>query len=274
MFRRIRTNSVSLVCAFLAQLLVVPAALAHHPEIEAEAGCRETGSTISYTSTSWSDAQFEGENPAIEISVNGFVVETGAYVYPANAFSGTTPSPAGSSATIRAYAAGDWGSGTSGGQSESTTVSLPEDCPSVTGEGRFTGGGHQLRVDNARITRGLTVHCDLLLSNNLQVNWPANKFHMTEHLETVMCTDDPFIIQGPPAAPLDTLIGVGTGRHNNVDGFTIEFTLVDQGEPGKGVDQMAIKIYETASPDNVVLDIPLQVMIGGNLQAHYDQPHK
>ena len=29
--------------------------------------------------------------------------------------------------------------------------------------GRFTGGGHQLRVGDARVTRGLTIHCDLLL---------------------------------------------------------------------------------------------------------------
>ena len=50
---------------------------------------------------------------------------------------------------------------------------------------------------------------------------------------TVACTDDPAIIQRPPAAPLDTLIGIGTGRYNNVDGFTIEFTLVDYGEPGR-----------------------------------------
>ena len=37
---------------------------------------------------------------------------------------------------------------------------------------------------------------------------------------------------------------------------------------------MAIRIYETANPANVVLDVPLQMLTGGNLQAHYDQPHK
>ena len=41
-----------------------------------------------------------------------------------------------------------------------------------------------------------------------------------------------------------------------------------------GNDQMGIRIYETANPSNVVLDVPQQVLIGGNLQAHYDQPHK
>ena len=71
--------------------------------------------------------------------------------------------------------------------------------------GRFTGGGHQVRVGEARVTRGLTIHCDLLLSNNLEVNWGGNKFHMTEHLTTVECSDDPAIVQAPPPAPLDTL---------------------------------------------------------------------
>ena len=113
-----------------------------------------------------------------------------------------------------------------------------------------------------------------MLSNNLQVNWSnGKKFHMTEHLETVACTDDPSIIQQPPPAPLDTLIGVGTGRYNNVPGYTIEFTLVDAGEPG-GNDQMAIKIYQASNPSNVVLEVPLQQLTGGNLQAHFDQPHK
>ena len=37
----------------------------------------------------------------------------------------------------------------------------------------------------------------------------GNNFHMTEHVTTVACTDDPAIIQAPPPAPLDTLIGVG-----------------------------------------------------------------
>jgi hypothetical protein len=96
---------------------------------------------------------------------------------------------------------------------------------------------------------------------------------MTEHLETVACTDDPNIIQAPPPAPVDTIIGRGTGRLKNADGYTIEFTLVDAGEPGK-FDKAALKIYETANPANIVLDVPLQVISGGNVQAHYDQPHK
>jgi hypothetical protein len=58
-----------------------------------------------------------------------------------------------------------------------------------------------------------------------------------------------------------------------VDGYTIQFTLVDAGEPGPN-DSAALKIFETANPSNVVLNVPLQHLTGGNLQAHYDQPHK
>jgi len=270
-----RSRFGAVVLGFVAQGFFAMNAHAHHPTITAEAVCTESGaSVINYTSTSWSANQFEGENPEIQILVNNIFAEAGAYVFPDNGFSGTLASPGGDFAAVTAFAAGDWGNGTSGGQSQSTTVALPTDCAPPAGEGRFTGGGFQIRVGGARVTRGLTIHCDLLLSNNLEVNWGGDKFHMTEHLTTVSCTDDPDIIQAPPPAPLDTLVGVGTGRYNGDDGYTIEFTLVDGGEPGSGVDQAALLIYETADATNVVLNVPLQYLSGGNLQAHYDQPHK
>ena len=78
---------------------------------------------------------------------------------------------------------------------------------------------------------------------------------MTEHLETVACTDDPAIIQKPPPAPLDTLIGVGTGRYNNRR-LHDRVHARDFGEPGRN-DQASLRIYETANPSNVVLNVPL-----------------
>lgn len=275
MLRTIRFNSVAIIIIASLQLLFTTNASAstRAPLIHAEAECVHGTTNLWYFASSWSANAFEGENAAIEIRVNGVLIDTGAFVYPGNSFSGVTALPAGETVTVEALATGNWGDGSPGGQSSSTTISVPVECL-VTAEGRFTGGGHQIRIADARVTRGLTIHCDLLLSNNLEVNWGGNQFHMTEHLTTVACTDDPNIVQFPPAAPLDTLVGVGTGRYNGTDGFTIEFTLVDQGEPGRGVDEAALLIYETADPTNVVLDIPLQVITGGNLQAHYDQPHK
>jgi hypothetical protein len=266
----------------IATLMMATSAWAHHPTITAEAWCDdETGEKyIDYTSTSWRTVPGtdSGANSHIDILMSGVVVASGAYTE-ANgySFSGTLPAPSnaqsGDTVVMMALAVGDWGSGYHGGQSESTTVTIPEDCIDLEGTGRFTGGGRQIRGDGMRITRGLTIHCDLLLSNNLQVNWPGNRFHMTEHMTTVSCTDDPLIMQEPPDAPLDTLVGVGTGRWNNEYGYTIEFTLIDAGEPGRD-DKMAILIYETANPSNIILDVPLQYLYNGNLQAHYDQPHK
>ena len=260
-----------------AQFLIAGAANAHHPEISAVAVCDESDElVIEYTATAWASANpAKRTNPQVDILVNNVKVGQGAFAAPGFSFSGSTAAPPGASATVTALAVAAWGDGIAGGQSTSVTVTYPaESCEQPT-LGRFTGGGRQIRLsDGVRITRGLTIHCDLLLSNNLQVNWPnGNKFHMTEHLETVACTDDPAIHQQPPPAPLDTLIGRGTGRYNNVAGYTIEFTLVDAGEPG-GNDQSAFRIYQTSNPANVVLEVPLQQLDGGNLQAHYDQPHK
>lgn len=253
------------------QMFAAGHASAHSLSVTATAVCSNGSAVIQYTATSWLIGT-GGGNPQIQIQVNDVPVATGAFQSPSYSFSGSTAAPAGSTATVTALALASWESGAAGGQSASVVVSIPTDC-AVPGTGRFTGGGKQVRVGDVFVTRGLTIHCDLLLSNNLQVNWGGNQFHMTEHLTTISCSDDPAIIQTPPRAPLDTLVGVGTGRYNGVDGYTIRFTLVDAGEPGTA-DRMAIQIFETANPANVVLNVPLQTMTGGNLQAHYDQPHR
>ena len=259
------------------------AAQAHWPTLTANIACDVTTGnlTVNYTSTAWpgegSDPTNDPSraNPQIDIKLDGALVTSGAYTAPNYSFSGSfnvTGHAAGDVIEVAAVAVGTWGNGEPGGNVLSwVDLTVPE-CGTID-NGRFTGGGSQVRVGDARVTRGLTIHCDLKLSNNLEVNWGGNKFHMTEHITTVECSDDPNIIQAPPDAPLDTLIGVGTGRYNNADGYTIEFTLRDYGEPGTD-DRMAIKIYETANPANVVLDVPLQKLTGGNLQAHFDQPHK
>lgn len=271
---RFRARSFKTLLAGLLCLGAAPA-FAHHPTITAEAVCDSGNLVINYVSTSWlTTGAPGGGNSQIDILFNGVKVDQGAYTSPTYSFSGSAPAPAGTSASVTAQAVGSWDDGAGGGQAESITVTYPaEPCAQDPGVGRFTGGGFQVRVGAARITRGLTIHCDLILSNNLEVNWGGNQFHMNEHLTTLACTDDPLIDQTPPKAPLDTLVGVGTGRYNGTDGYTIEFTLVDAGEPGSS-DQAALRIYETANPANVVLNLPLQTLSGGNLQAHYDQPHK
>jgi len=64
------------------------------------------------------------------------------------------------------------------------------------GTGRFTGGGDTVTAAGIKLTRGFTIHCDLILSNNLEINWSGtgrqNQFHMLEHTSAI-CTDDPAI---------------------------------------------------------------------------------
>ena len=67
-------------------------------------------------------------------------------------------------------------------------------------------------VDGVRITRGFTIHCDIILSNNLEINWSGgNKWHIDKPLTSATCVDDPAISPEPPAAPFDTFIGEGEG---------------------------------------------------------------
>ncbi|HYN07552.1 MAG TPA: hypothetical protein VES67_09195 [Vicinamibacterales bacterium] len=151
--------------------------------------------------------------------------------------------------------------------------------PVVLGEGRFTGGGNLDLANGISVSNGLTLHCDLKLSNNLEVNWKdlqgnAHKFHLTEHFQTIACTDAPNIPQPPPDAPLDTMVGKGTGKFDGNGGYTVEFTLVDAGEGKEAIDRIALKIYQTSNTSNIVLNFPLTDIIKGNLQAHFDQPHK
>ncbi len=130
--------------------------------------------------------------------------------------------------------------------------------------GRMTGGGSVFRMDGARVTRGFEIHCDLSEPNNLEVNWPGgNKFHLTS-LTSAVCTDDPAIMQDPPAADFDTFTADGIGKLNGVDGATIHFVFVDAGEPGKN-DTALIEITDTGG--TVVLFVSGLINVG-NLQAH------
>jgi hypothetical protein len=146
-------------------------------------------------------------------------------------------------------------------------------APPPGGTGRFTGGGKQVDVDGVTIKKGLELDCDLMGSNNLEINWQdstgTHQFHMLD-FTFANCFLNPAFSPTPPFAPINTMIGKGTGRFDNTDGYTVEFTLEDHGEPG-GNDRAGFKVYLTANPSVVVLTFPIQVLTDGNLQAHVDQ---
>lgn len=137
--------------------------------------------------------------------------------------------------------------------------------------GRMTGGGSDIDINDVHVTKGLTLHCDITLSNNLEVNWGGHHWHLDKPIDTADCENDPAYVPNPPPAPFDTFNGTATGQLDGVDGAKISFTFIDAGEPGKGVDKAAIQIWDPNG--NLVLDMPLGFITGGNLQAHYDQPH-
>ena len=136
----------------------------------------------------------------------------------------------------------------------------------------MTGGGGQLTIGDVRITRGFTIHCDITLSNNLEINWADNKWHLDKPLTSAVCVDDPNIAPEPPVAPFDTFIGEGLGRLNGVDGSLVKFVFADAGEPGGGNDKASIQIWDANG--NLVLDLPFTLLTHGNIQAHEDQPHR
>lgn len=137
--------------------------------------------------------------------------------------------------------------------------------------GRMTGGGGDLDINGVSVTKGLTLHCDITLSNNLEVNWPGHHWHLDKPITSADCENDPSFSPAPPAAPFDIFNGTATGQLDGVDGSNITFTFIDAGEPGAGVDKAAMQIWDPSG--NLVLNVPLSFITNGNLQAHYDQPH-
>lgn len=164
------------------------------------------------------------------------------------------------------------GGGVLGAAIPGTTVTFTNTLipPPENLEGRMTGGG--FTVAGIKITGGFTVHCDITLSNNLQINWDNNKWHLDKPITSALCLDDPNVDPTSPAAPFDTFIGEGLGELNGVAGSLVKFTFVDAGEPGRN-DMVKLQIFPPGG-GTPVLDIPLSKLDIGNLQAHYDQPHK
>lgn len=263
------------------QLTAVQKAYAHHPNVTASAACSNGVAVINYTASSWDpgNPNGDGDNPEIDIKFNGVVLASGAFLptqTPPDQFSGTVNAPQGATTVdVQAIAVGIWGDGYPAGDvSGIVTVTIPTDCGTGTGVGRFTGGGKQVTVANVVVTKGFEVDCDLHQpSNNLEINWSnpgesgSHHFHMTSFLAAVCTlTKKP----NPPTAPVNTIVAMGTGNFDNTGGYTVQFELVDNGEPGTS-DAAMFKVYETSNPGNVVLNAPLQVISGGNIQAHVDQ---
>lgn len=141
----------------------------------------------------------------------------------------------------------------------------------VPAEGRMTGGGNPM-IDGVNL--GFTLHCDITLSNNLEINWDGGNWHLDKPIDRAICTDDAAIDPTPPASPFDTFEGWAEGRLDGVPGSQAWWEFVDAGEPGRN-DMVAIKVWAPAADPSTatpILDISGK-LTRGNFQAHYDQPH-
>jgi hypothetical protein len=247
----------------------------------------------------WEDEDGDGVQDATETGMSGLTVTlsgpvnattttdaNGAYLFtglPAGTYTVTVATPAGFTASPS-----NQGSPISDSNGSPATVTLATSSSTdltidfgfvpPQGVGRMTGGGAQITAGNVRVSRGFTLHCDIILANNLEINWPGtgngasseNNFHITRPLTSAQCILDPKYKQPPPAAPFNTFIGVAAGTLNGVAGARAEFTFIDAGEPGRN-DKAQIKVY--APNGQLVLNVPLSYLDHGNIQAHYDQPH-
>jgi hypothetical protein len=155
----------------------------------------------------------------------------------------------------------------------------PDPCtppPPPPLQGRFTGGGFQVNSNDIKVTRGFTLHCDELLSNNFEVNWKdangAHNFHTDKNPAVTECSKPD--LPNPPDAGVSRIVIIeqpGT-LDSKDDTHTITIVLEDHGEPGTA-DRAYIAISGFGALTGGSVDDPA-LIDGGNIQAHFDQPHK
>jgi hypothetical protein len=271
-----RTVSLLLVAlvALCFQVFLASPASAHDLTVTASASCVNGAPVISFTATSWNPGGIGGSNGEIDILFDGVKVFSGAFTPSSGQFTGQIQAPSATNKVIvEGVAIDNWDDGflASDTPIASDTVNVPSNC--APGTGRFTGGGKQVIVSGVTLTKGFEVDCDLQdPSENLEINWSdasggSHHFHM-ETFDSAVCT-----LNGnpaPPKSPINTIVASGTGRFDDVPGFTVQFTLIDNGEPGTN-DKAGFMVFETANPSNVVLAFPVMTITTGNIQAHVDQ---
>jgi hypothetical protein len=135
-------------------------------------------------------------------------------------------------------------------------------CTPATGNIKGNFGFDILLLKNDPSGTGnYALNCNPTQPGTLDINWGVHRFQL-QTVGSVTC-----LLVGNPtssAAPVNEMIGSGTGELDGVTGYTVSFTLTDQGQPGNVTNFL---IYQTANPSNVVLNVQLQSLIQGNLQA-------
>ena len=146
--------------------------------------------------------------------------------------------------------------------------------PETPGIGRITGGGGQIDLTgDVHVTRGFTLHCDIELANNLEINWAGDSWHIDKLLDWAECIDGSGSQPRAAAGPGGHLPRLGLGKTQRRGGI-LRRVLV----PGRrGArrkeknDRAEIMIWApgaTPCVDPPVLTVPFVELDHGNLQFH------
>jgi hypothetical protein len=146
------------------------------------------------------------------------------------------------------------------GACDEATVTI--DVRGIGKAGRLTGGGW-LDTDGGKSHHQVHLGCTAAEGGTLRINAPAGTFRL-EHVDYALCVDDPALESGGPKAGWEIHRGSGTGSFDGVGGYTIEWTLTDEGEPGRS-DGWSIVVRDAAGLVALSEDGSLD---GGNHQAH------
>lgn len=165
--------------------------------------------------------------------------------------------PPGYTRTIRAVAYDNAGNSSTSAPLTYTVLEL-EDNES----GRMTGG-----ASVANVSASFTLRCNGS-PNQLKLSWPGGSFDM-DHVDAIYCWDGEGYGEGQPDAPIDSLHLVGTGKLKNGKAATVEITLTDRGEPGKGSDTMRVVVKEGSTVRASAAGFSTDK--SGNVQAHASQ---
>lgn len=127
-------------------------------------------------------------------------------------------------------------------------------------DGRMTVGGTHDGPHGAVSANG-TLRCNGS-PNRLTLQWEGGSMTV-DQFEAITCAADPSVAGQRPAAPFDTMRGVGSGVLGDGTRATVAFTFVDAGEPGVH-DRVVLLVTQEAA---TVLSSS-GTLRGGNLQAH------
>lgn len=125
----------------------------------------------------------------------------------------------------------------------------------LSSDSHMFGGGTQFTSTGTQVSYGMDLHCDVsILPNYLQVTWGNGNVFFMQNMTSASCTGSPFNIHS----------GTATGLIDGQPGATVQWTIVDNGQPGVLNDAGQIVVRNAAG--EAVVEISGKIYTG-NLTA-------